>query len=402
HRLGFMAWAGTLLALGTGSGLLISTHELLGTVLALLVVALLHEGLAFRGLWHEQRWPVALVLDGAVFVLVWLAGRAEGLPEGYPPLSAPAAVAASLALPTLYLVSIAARTLRQDRPVSPFEVVQGAAALALGFGGAARLVTAHGGTGAGLSVATLVLGTLCYVVAFAFVERREGPATNFYFYCSAAFLLTLLGSRMVLGPAGRALLWSGLALLACWLGRGFDRMTLRYHGAAYVWAAGLASGLLGDASRGLLGDPRGGFPPPTAAGLVAAAAALACAGILGGDRTAHGWRRVPHGLVAAWASFAAAGIVAGAMAGATAAAPPAVATLRTGILAALAVVLALLARRFALVELSWLVYPVLALGGFKLLAEDVPVGHAAAVFLSFVLYGAALIAAPRLLRSPTK
>lgn len=407
HRLGFLAWVGTLLALGTGSGLLLSTHELLGAVLALLVVALLHEGLAFRGLWHELRWPVALVLDGAVFVLVWLAGRAEGLPEGYPPVSAPAAVATSLALPTLYLVSIAARTLRQDRPVSPFEVLQGAAALALGFGGAARLVAAHGGTGAGLGVAMLVLGTLCYVVAFAFVERREGPATNFYFYCSAAFLLTLLGSRMFLGTAGRALLWCALALLASWLGRGFDRMTLRYHGAAYVWAAGLASGLLGDASRGLLGDPRGGFPPPAAAGLVAAAAALVCAGILGGDRAAHGWRRVPHGLMAAWASFAAAGILAGmlarALAGATAPAPPAsVATLRTGILAVLAVVLALLARRFALVELSWLVYPVLALGGFKLLAEDVPVGHAAAVFLSFVLYGAALIAAPRLLRSPTK
>ena len=401
HRLGFVAWVGTLLALGTIAGLLIATRELLVAVLALLVVAALLEGLAFRGLWHELRWPAALVLDGAALVLVWLAGRPEGFPEGYPPVPPAAAVAAALAVPTLYLVSIAARTLRLDLSVCPFEVLQGATALAIGFGGAARLVTAHGGTGSGLGVAAVVLGSLCYAVAFAFVERRPGPATNFYFYSSAGGLLTLLGSRAILKTGGQALLWCALALLGCWLGRRFDRMTLRYHGAAYLCAAGLATGLLGSASRDLLGDPRAGLPLPSVPGFLAAATALACAAVLGGDRKAQGWRRVPHGLVAAWATWIVAGtlVAALAQAGDAAAQPAAVATLRTGVLAALAVALAVLTRRFALVELSWLVYPVLALGGFKLVAEDVPAGRAAALFLSFVLYGAALIAAPRLLRT---
>jgi hypothetical protein len=404
HRLGFVAWVGTLLGLGTVAGLLIATHELLGVALALLVMAALVEGLAFHGLWHALRWPAALLLDGAILVLVWLAGRPEGLPPGYPAVSPAAAVAIALSVPTLYLVSIAARTLRLDRSVSAFEVLQGATALALGFGGAARLVAAHGGTGCGLAVAAVALGMLCYAVAFAFVERREGPATNFYFYSTAGGLLALLGSRSMLDTRGQALFWCALALLGSGLGRRFDRMTLRYHGAAYLGAASLATGLLGSASRNLSGDPPAGLELPSVSGFLAAATALACAGVLSGDRKAQGWRRVPQGLVVASTTWVVAGILVAALARPidAAAQPAVVATLRTGVLAALAVVLALLARRFALVELSWLVYPILALGGFKLVTEDVPAGRAAELFLSFVLYGAALIAAPRLLRSVPK
>jgi hypothetical protein len=401
HRLGFVAWFGTLAALGTIAGLLIATRELVGAVVALLVVAALLEGLAFRELWTELRWPAALVLDGAVVVLAWLAGRPGGLPEGYPPVSPTVAVAAALAVPTLYLMSIAVRTLRLDRGVSPFEVLQGTTALALGFGGAARIVTAHGGTGSGLAVAAVVLGALCYGVAFTFVERRPGPATTFYFYSSAGGLLTLLGSLAILETGGQALLWCALALLGCWLGRGFDRMSLRYHGAAYLCAAGLVTGLFGSASRGLFGDPRAGLTLPSVWGLLAAATAIACTTVLGADKRAQAWRRVPQGLVAAWTTWILAGVLVSALAQASAAAaqPAVVATLRTGVLAALAVILAVLARRLALPELSWLVYPILAVGGFKLVAEDVPAGRAAALFLSFVLYGAALIAAPRLLRA---
>ena len=52
------------------------------------------------------------------------------------------------------------------------------------------------------------------------------------------------------------------------------------------------------------------------------------------------------------------------------------------------------------VEARWLVYPVLLVGAVKLLLEDVPAGRAATLVLSFALYGAALIVAPKLAKRP--
>jgi hypothetical protein len=68
------------------------------------------------------------------------------------------------------------------------------------------------------------------------------------------------------------------------------------------------------------------------------------------------------------------------------------------VLALLVIGLASAARRWALVELGWFVYPLLALGALKLLGEDLGRGRPTTLFFSLVLYGSALILAPRLLR----
>ena len=74
------------------------------------------------------------------------------------------------------------------------------------------------------------------------------------------------------------------------------------------------------------------------------------------------------------------------------------ATARTAVLAALALGLAWTAQRASLPELGWLVYPLLAAGGLKLLLEDVRQGRPATLVASLALYGAVLILAPRWLR----
>ncbi len=71
----------------------------------------------------------------------------------------------------------------------------------------------------------------------------------------------------------------------------------------------------------------------------------------------------------------------------------------TAILALVAFAAAWAGGRWALPELGWFVHPILVLGGLKLIAMDLPQGRPAALFVSFVLYGAALSLAPRLLRS---
>ena len=74
----------------------------------------------------------------------------------------------------------------------------------------------------------------------------------------------------------------------------------------------------------------------------------------------------------------------------------AVATVRTAVLVCGTVLLAWAGRRPAWREAGWLVYPMLVATGLKVLFEDLPSGRAATLFVSFGLYGAALLVVPRL------
>jgi len=73
--------------------------------------------------------------------------------------------------------------------------------------------------------------------------------------------------------------------------------------------------------------------------------------------------------------------------------------LGTVALAASTVGLALLASRLEIVEAGWLVYPTLGLTGLKVLSQDLGSGRAVVLVVALASYGAALVVAPRLLRS---
>ena len=70
----------------------------------------------------------------------------------------------------------------------------------------------------------------------------------------------------------------------------------------------------------------------------------------------------------------------------------------TAILAGLAIGYALAARRLGWPELRWVAIAMVALGGVKLLMQDLRVGRPATLVPSLALYGALLVLAPRLLR----
>jgi hypothetical protein len=71
----------------------------------------------------------------------------------------------------------------------------------------------------------------------------------------------------------------------------------------------------------------------------------------------------------------------------------------TAVLAGLAILLALGARGGALPELGWLVYPLVAAGGVKLVFEDLREGRPATLVASLALYGLVLTLAPRLMKA---
>jgi hypothetical protein len=402
QRLAVAAGVTTGLALATGVALLFATRDLLAVFVALLSIGAGLEWLAYRERWLPLRWWAAAALDGVAFLLAALVTRPEGLPERYVPIAAPAAAGALLALPALYVVGLAARTLRRGRPVTLFEVAQGTLAVLLGFGGAWRVLSAGGGSVVGLGALALLLGALCYGAAFAFAERRAGQGRNFYFYSTAGGFLTLAGASVVATRPALPFVLGGLGLGAALFGRRFGRMTLRVHSALYLVAGAVEAGLFVACARGLAGQARGELP---AVAWVAAVGASAGWALLATDAGAprSGWARVPQLLLALLAVLAlghALQLGLGAALGAAAADDPAIAgVVRTAVLAALALGLARLAPHGPWPELAWLVYPLVVFGGIKLLLEDLRIGRPATLVLSLALYGTVLVLAPRLLKS---
>ncbi|HSD67718.1 MAG TPA: hypothetical protein VLF95_13515 [Vicinamibacteria bacterium] len=392
----------TALALATAVALLLATRDLLAGFVALLAIAAALEWIAYRERWLALRWWAAVALDAVALLLVAIVTRPQGLPRGYVPLPAPVAASAVLALPALYVAGLAARTLRRGRPVTLFEVAQGTLAVLLGFGGAWWILAARGATPLALGVLALLLGGLCYGAAFAFAERRPGQGRNFYFYSTAGALLTLAGASVVAFGLALPFVLGGLGLLGALFGRHFGRMTLRVHSALYLVAGALETGLVFACARAVAGRASGSLPS------LAWVAAFAAAGgwaVLATDRHAprSGWGRAPQLLLATLVVFALGKAVQmglwAAFGQRLTADPGVAAVLRTAVLAALALGLAAAARRGAWPELGWLVYPLMALGGLKLLLQDLREGRPATLVLSLAIYGAVLVLAPRLVKA---
>jgi hypothetical protein len=203
------------------------------------------------------------------------------------------------------------------------------------------------------------------------------------------------------GPTA-ALTWTALAVLTTWLALRTGRITLNSHAAVYLLAAASASGLLGAASAALMGTPDTTWPPITAAALAALVGATACWVIpMSRASATSAVAHAPRLLVTVLLVWSAGGWLISLIAPslpAVAGHPDAgiLATIRTSVLAAAALALAWAGRFERFRESAWLLYPLLAIGGLKLLVEDLPRSRPATLFVALALFGGALIIAPRL------
>lgn len=404
RRLLGVAWVATLGAVGTAVALMFLTAELGPFVLFLVLLGVATLWLGYVLEWTLLRWPVALVADLTILIL---SGRAvtSGASD-----SPGMAITVQVLLLVAYLGSFAARTLFLNRNVIPFEVVQSVAGIAVGLGGAAYVTRTAGVGTLPLGLATLALAGGCYAVAVAFVERRQGRHRNFFFYTSAGLVFAMAGCALVLPTPAIALAYAVLGSASAWAGRLSRRVTFHAHGAAYLAAAVAVSGLFAHVLHGL-GVPAAPAHAPSAAMLgvlslcVLSIWVLAPAAVAGPPLPAA---RVPRlvvlvlglggllGVAVAWLTPA--------LTGGTGAAPQAslVPTLRTALLVVGILLLAWAGGARGFVEGVWLVYPLLIVTGLKFLLEDFRAGGPATLFLSFALYGLALIAGPWLCRRPSR
>ena len=395
-----LAWIAVLAALATALALVAATSVVLpfaGLTIALGIATL---WIGYGADWVLLRWPAALVAD---LMVLALAARVSSGSWPDPPGQV---IALQLLLLTGHLASVAARTLLRGRDVNAFEVVQTAAALAVGFGGAVYVARATGFATATLAAMNLLVGAGCYGVAFAFLARRQELRRNFYFYTSLGLILVLVSMALLLSGQTVALAWTALGVLTIWLALQTGRVTLLSHAAVYVLAAASVSGLLAAATAALVGATDAPWPPMSPAALAALAGAAACWAIpMSRVAATSVVSRVPRLLITIVLVWSAGGWLIGVIALALPGAPGraadagVIATVRTSVLAAAALALAWTGRSERFRESSWLLYPVLAAGGLKLLVEDLPRSRPATLFIALALYGGALSVAPRLVRT---
>jgi len=397
RRIQTIAWLALSLALPTTIALIASTGAPLLYTVCLVVfgVATLWVGYAWD--WTWLRWPAALFADVAVLTLAVRASGSGASAVVEPPLQV---VAIQMLLLNGYLGSVAIRTIVRARDVIVFEVVQTAAALAVGFGGAVYVAQRSGSGVAALALLNLAFGIACYAVAFFFVRERP---RNFSFYSTLALVLLITSGRLLLSPLWLTLAFDALAIACTGTAARVGRVALMGHAAMYLAAAGVASHLWSSAAQALVGPAVSSWTPIEAPAIVTLAVLAACWWwpTTGHDTLRpHEW--APRVMIAVLLVASAAGWMVSVATPLLAGEPGqgadsgVIATIRTAALAIAAVALGRFGRDARFRESLWLVYPLLAAGGLKLLVEDFPQSKPATLFLALALYGGALIIAPRL------
>ena len=397
-----MAWATSLGVAATCFALAFVTGTWVPYGYPLLAMAVFTLALGYARGWNPLAWTTGFLLN--LFVLVELVlALLPGKPEGG--LVDPGKLTPFLLiLVVVYVAVFGRRTLFTGSRVKAFEIVQSLSVILMGILGAVLTSRTAGLPVVVPAFLSLALAVGAYTVAFRFVDRQADRRTNFLYYTTLALPLTLIAADALLDRAPLAYVCCVLAVAAAWLGAHFSRVTPAMHSAVYALVAVVGSGLFATATRSFVELPALGAwasAPALAALLTVAVCSWIQAAV--DPRTWGRLARAPKLMVLALLVWGIAGLLVALVFSLTPWArgevdPGALATLRTGVLAATALVLGGGARFRRLSEARWLVYPLLALGGLHLVVDDFPHGRPITLVLSLALLGSALILAPRLSR----
>jgi hypothetical protein len=386
--LGWLAWVGVLSCLLTTIILLRATPARAEFTGVLLVLAATTFWLGDRPRWGGLRWPPALVLDLVILRAVLT--------------STPPVLVFSLSLAGLSLALVFSRTAALARPVGAFEVFQTLAGLGIGLAGALR-VSLEAGWGPG-AVAGGVLAASFLAMFFAgwIVPRRGNRDLDFLFYGTVSLGLLSFGMALLTEGDVRGVLWSTLALLTALLGRRRHPGVLWAFAALLAVGAALTTGLIRGVWQTLAGsEPIRwlGMSPGSVAvlGLVVLtylATVPPLRPTVASPQTGASLR-LPAAVLLLLGSAGLATLV---LQGFHSLTPDLarLATARTLVAVVVALSLALIRRRVACAELSWIGYLALTLGGIELIFEGLPRGSPLLLLVSFVFYGTGLILVPRL------
>lgn len=400
--LGAILWIASLTALGSGLAMMAMVRAIEPFLAVFLILGVATYWLTEGRRWQGLRWPAALVADLGVLILTSLAAWPGGIPETYRSITPGRAIAFALALALLYLISFSWRLLRQRSPVNGFEIAQTGLILLVGFGGALRVAVATGSGMGLLGVGCSLAGLGCYAAAIPFAEDREETRANFRFFTFLALVYLLLGGPVLLPLGVFAPLACALGLVVMLAALRWQRTLFVLQSTLYLLAAAMASGLATWTAKAYL-SPAGPVAALTPVGFLSLAGLAGALALFLLRRPSEAITSQVRPLVLVLGAATTAGggallIQAGSRF--LPLDPGALAAIRTGVLSALAILLAAWGRKLPVLQLRWLVYPLLMVTALKFLFEDVAVGRPLTLFLGFMCYGATLMLAPRFLKAP--
>lgn len=391
-----VAWSPAAFASVAAVVLLLGTRDPFPFTLALLLMALMTEAAASTGRWLSLRPWVAVPADLAVLAMIVLYTGRDGPSPEYKPVAAEDLLVLSAGLFVIYAASVLSRTLALRRKISVFEIGQTMAAFLLASFGVLR--TTHHAAAPGLGVFCLLAAAACYWLAFARFENTD-LLRNQHVFSTWAIALALAGSLLCFSVNANVL-WFGLAAaMATFAGVRSARFSLALHGALYLVAMALVSGLLQYGGALLAGEPPrpGGWAVWASCLFIAVCYALAWRGLRPAEPQ---WSQkvlwLSFAALAAWATLAAV-ITAGLMA-LPAAGAARVAALRTLVICLVALSLGWSGSRWRRTELIWLAYASIVLCALKLLLEDLRTGSAQTLAFSLFCYGMVWVLVPRFAR----
>jgi hypothetical protein len=398
RNLKILGWIVTAGSIAAAFVVLNTSHSALTTVVFLLLLGIGSLWAVYLRDWMGLQWLGALGANAGVVVLLVLSSSDRWSVPALTPFFM------STALLAAYLGSFVIRTHIRSQDIRVFEAVQGVMLIGIAF--LTAVIASNNGDeilreAGGMS---LVLAGAAYALAFTPITR-SARGRNFYFYSTLGLILVVAGSALVVSPGKAAAAWSLMALGMAWCSGRYGRVSLSLQCTFLLVAAGIASGILMTGYQALAGGVVSEWPALLPWHMVIALTTVACLFIPVAQRSER-WgvlAGLPQLIVLALSVWEVGGLLVVVFAPLLAGAGSqdtnlaALAALRTAVLAASSVTLALSSRYKRWPEARWLVYPVLILVGFKLFLEDFPNGQPVTLFIAFALVGSALILVAKLL-----
>jgi hypothetical protein len=395
-----IVWIAHLTTAITAIALLAATHSIAPFIATLLLMAMLSEYAADRGRWGSVRPVAAVAADIAVWALLFIYSSPDSNHPEYGTLGTSALLAPACLLLLIYGASVIVRTALLRREITAFEAAQAIIAFLLAANAVIRFAPP---IGVNLLAIFCLLSSAAGYLAIFLLFNEPGVRRNYQIYALWSAALFLFGCFLYLSPASLPTTLGAAAIISTSLAVRTGRLTLAFHGLAYMVAAAFACGCLQYTSHALVGV----FPEaPSGMAWIISVAAVLCY-LIGSQFSGIQWKpRLFHVLSAGLAVSVAASIMVSLMVWLTATVitPGAshVAVIRTLGACSLALMLALTGSRWQRTELVWTAYGTLALVTAKLLFEDLRQGHPEFIAASIFLYAVTLIMVPHVVRRSSR
>ncbi|HVC90114.1 MAG TPA: hypothetical protein VND66_05770 [Acidobacteriaceae bacterium] len=391
-----VVWVATAAGCTAALVLSIATHDLAPFIMALLATAIASEYAAASNHSVRTRLLVAASADIATWALIYICSRPEGARVEYKEVSGGLLLALGPVLLLIYGSSATVQTMLLRRRITFFEAAQTLVAFLLTSWSVLVFWSGAGAT---------VLGALCFISAvtgYAMVFICFGAASqqrNYHVYAAGSAALFLAGAYLCLSPVWLVLCLGLAAIAATIVGVQTDRLTLEFHGLAFLAASAFSSGLPVFVVRAFAAT----FPssPTWLVWFVSACAGLCYA--VERRLQAKQWKhRLLYILSATFAVSAMTALLVWATArlAAVSMIPGAshIAVIRTLTTCLIALGLAYSGSRWRWTELGWLAYGTLVFIASKLLFEDLRQGRLEFTAASIFLYAITLLSVPRIMR----